>query len=393
MSKKRRANGEGSIYQRKGGLWCGVVTTGYEPNTGKQKRQYFYGKTKEEARKKVNEFVYKIDNRMYNDDSEMYLKEWLNTWLRDKSYTVATNTYEDYKRQAYNHIIPEIGDIRLKNLNRRVIQNLIREKHERGSLRGKGGLSANSVKHIYRTIRAALGQAVEDEILRKNPAIGVKLPKIESKRIKHYSREQVKKLYSAVKDDIFFYTVLKLTLSTGLRRGEVLGLSWDDIDFDNMIIYIRRQVTKTEEYGTTFKDGLKNLGSQRTVIVSKEVLNLLKRYKVNYYNPLYNNCQGNKFGANLIFIKRKDSEPINPDNFYKEYKKIIKKAGVPKLTFHQLRHTFATLHLEEGISMKMLQKLLGHSSIKTTMDIYTHITSKIDEDTREIMERVCRDIA
>ncbi len=379
-----RSNGEGSIYKRKDGRWCGQVTVGQDPKTGKLKRKYIYGDTRKEVARKMTELLHKVNRGTYIKPSNMTVKEWLDKWLKGRKPHLAENSWRTYEMMKRCHIVPILGNVKLKDLTTRQIQDLINEKMVNGRIKGEGGLSPRTVIYIYTTLHAALNQAVKEKILPYNVAEPVEVPKQKKKEIKPYDKDQVNKLLNTAKNT-FYYTPLFLELSTGLRRGELIGLKWRDLNFENQILFIKRQLIRTQEDGLIFKDP-KTEDSVREIKLNDKVIAELKSHKIKQNeNKLY---MGEKYQDHNLLFCQENGKPLNPRNFMKGFKDIIKKAGLPDIRFHDLRHGFATLSLENGVPAKTIQDILGHSTISTTLDTYSHVTEEMQEDAANIIGQI-----
>jgi len=372
-----RGNGEGTIYQRKDGKWCGQITIGTNPKTGKPKRKTFYGNTRKEVARKMTELKHKLFTGTYIEPSNMPLKEWLNRWIEGRKASLAFNTYDTYKRLIRNHINPEIGDIKLKDLNAREIQDLLNYKYEDGQINREGGLSERTVKYIYTTLHAALDKAVTDKMITFNPCKGIDLPRDDSEDegLHTWTQKEVNRfLYKA--KDYSYYILYFLALNTGMRQGELLGLQWEDIDFDNKLLEVRRQLDRRGKFKK-----LKTKSGKRTIPLTDEVIKTLKSHKIKQSeNKL---ALGEAYNDYDLVGCIENGKPIHWRNLYRQFKLIIKKAGVPDIRFHDLRHTFATLFLQAGGNIKTLQQILGHSSITITIDTYSHVTEDMLLDAAE----------
>jgi len=367
-----RGNGEGSIYKRKDGRWCGVVTIGTDHKTGKQKRKYFYAETRKEVARQMTELKQQLYNGKYIEPSDIKLIDWLNKWIDGRKQTLAYNTYRTYKGIIRNHIKDELGHLKLEDINTRMIQDLLNEKIVNGRIKGdgEGGLSVRTVKYIHQTINKALDQAVKEKLLTDNVCKAVELPKKqEEKKLHTWTIKQVNKFLKVAKD-YKYYPLLFLALNTGMRRGELLGLQWKDIDMDKKRLEINRQLARTDK-GLIFKKP-KTKTSQRTIPLPDPVVNYLGSHKIKQGEKRL--ALGQSYNDNDLVCSNSIGNPVDPRNLYREFKRISKAANLPEIRFHDLRHTFATTYLQAGGNIKTLQEVLGHSSITMTIDTYSHVT-------------------
>ncbi len=379
-----RANGEGCIYKRNDGRWCGAVTTGIDPVSGKQKRKFVYGKTKKAVAKKITELKHKLFTGAYIEPSNIKLSEWLDKWIEGRKNTIAYSTYRNYKVMIRNHIKPEIGNIKLKDLEARQIQELLNYKLEDGKVNGEGGLSVRTVKYIYQTLHTALEQAIKERLIPSNVCKPVEIPKgQEEKELKVWDDQQVRGFLKKAKCSRF-YMLFYLALNTGMRRGELLGLRWKDIDFKKNRINVRKQIVRTDK-GLISKK-LKTKAGKRAIPITDETVKELNSHKIKQSE--YKLALGEEYNKKEDLVNcLEDGNPINPRSLYRVYKKIIKETkGLHDIRLHDTRHTFSTLFLEKGGNIKVLQQILGHSSITMTIDTYSHVNEEMLNNATNIME-------
>ena len=387
MSKKKnkRGNGEGSVYySEKMEKWIAQATVGTNPKTGRPKRKSFYGKTRKEAVDKMQKVLTEVREGTYSEPTNTTVESWLNQWLEGRKPHVAYNTYIAYYRVITCHINPQFGKMKLKDLKTRDIQTFINEKFENGRRDGKGGLSPRMVKYINQTLRKALNQAIKERLIKFNPTDGLELPKNRKPEMQTLSKEEIAKLLKAA-EGTQNYNAYILALGTGMRRGEILGLKWQDIDFEEKTINVRRQLTNTEN-GTCHDLPLKTEKAKRTIFISDEVIAALERQRQRIKDNkkmLWSEYEDN----NLVFCKD-NGEPLVPRVFLEHFEKDLKQAGVKHIRFHDLRHTFATLSLERDVPLKTVSDILGHSTIAITGDIYSHVTDKMKMEASETMESI-----
>lgn len=378
---KKRANGEGTIRQRKDGRWEGLYTINY-------KRKSVYGKTQNEVRKKLNEVLNDINNGMYVENTNISFGAWLDEWLEVYARpSVKLSTYGSYEGYIRNHIKPEIGKIKLSALRADILQKFINQKLNNGRcdkvkdvntnklVTRKGGLSEKTIKNMYNMIHSALKQAYKNGLVNQNVSELITLPKQKRTEMRVLSLDEQKALQSAVQDERLGIGII-LSLFTGIRLGELLGLKFKDIDFENKTITIRRTLNRLKTYDDSNKKTDIVIGEPKTnkakrIIPLQEFLvPLLKLHKKRvlieqlkvanlYKNDGFVMC--NEFGKYL--------EPATYQNFFK---KMLKKAEIQDTNFHTLRHTFATRALENGFDVKVLADILGHADASTTLNKYAH---------------------
>ncbi|MGG3665199.1 tyrosine-type recombinase/integrase [Bacillus gobiensis] len=356
---------------KKGYTYSFTIELGRDPITKKRKQITRRGfATKREAEKVANEIENQINKDTYIVDSKMTLKEYLNKWLDlAAKRKVRETTFTNYKRAIDYRVIPVLGHFQLSELKsthfEQFINSLIQD-----------GLSERYIEYIYTVLYGALEKAVDWELIIKNPLKKVDIPRGRRRKTITWSREELNRFLDHAKfSDITYYMAFKLDAYTGLRRGELLGLKWSDVDFSENRINVSRSLIYDKQ---GFRFGpVKTEKSERSVKVDKKVMEELRSYKAKQ-SELKMAIRSEYDDQNLIFA-RKDGQPIYFRTFTTVFNRSIKEANVPKIRVHDIRHTHATLMLEAGASLKDVQERLGHSSIQMTGDIYAHVTPVMQE--------------
>ena len=384
MAKKKAANGAGSAPRKvtrtdkKTGktytYWEGRITIGTDPGTGKQIQKSFTGKTEAEVRKKMTAVLAEVDKGEYREPSKLTVAAWMNEWLSEYTGNVKRSTRECYSGAVRNHIIPALGNTKVTALTTRQIQKFIN-----GLCNVKTGepLSAASVKLVYVTLRSALEKAADCEIIRTNPAEGVELPKVERTEVQVLDNEGMIKFLNSISGSEFenLFTVL---LFTGMRRGEALGLTWDNIDFRKGIIKISQQLQCMTDTGD-FELVTPKSGKSRTICPAEIVMQALKAEQIRQNKnrlkagPAWNNPY------NLVFTNALGRYFI-PQTIWENFKKLAAQAGYEGATVHDLRHTFAVNSLRSGDNVKSVSAALGHASTSFTLDVYASVTEEMQRE-------------
>jgi len=264
-----RKEPKGSVREFKKGVYQGRVLLGYDPKTGREIRPVVYGDSERDAWKKLEKVIEKFEHGQSLKESRIKFGEWMNLWLENHvKVRSRLTTWENYKWAVDTHIIPSLGKIALKDLRASHLQMMYREKLENGRHDDKGGLSARSIQLIHRICHAALEQAVREDYIYKNVAHDVSLPRKVRKEIQPMTPDQIKALLSVNREDPLFAGFFIL-ISTGMRRGEVLGLKWSDIDFANRTIYIQRSWVKSRTKTAYFSEP-KTAKSRRVIPLTEE---------------------------------------------------------------------------------------------------------------------------
>lgn len=296
---------------------------------------------------------------------------------------------------AKKHILPELGGIRLQQLQTSQLQEFYNRKYKEGRLDGKGGLSSRAIHMMHRIISGAFKQALQEGKVQRDVTNAVKLPPLKYKEMQTLTAEQVGRFLQAAKEHRL-YPAFELELGTGLRRGELLALRWRDVDLDKGTITVRRSLlrVRVSEKKTELRfTEPKTEKGKRTIPIPKRVISILAAYKKQVIVDAWK--LGQKFQEDWLLFSVPFNRPIDPDNFGKQYARLLKKAGIPHRAFHNLRHTVATILLERGEHPKIVQELLGHARVGITLDIYSHVdgdlmqraASKLDEALREAEEK------
>ena len=302
--------------------------------------------------------------------SDMRLSDCIRHWLTCVQRRVDEVTYLGYLHTAEKHILPyfDTSGLTLRDCTVKALQVYFDEKASGGRLDGKGGLSAKTLRHHRNIIRQSLSEAVKDGLIVNNPCDYVELPRHDRYEAAFYSAEQLQKLFDVMKDDPLL-PLVKITALYGLRRSEVLGLKWDSVDFTNGLVLIHHTVCKL---GVKIeKDKTKTESSRRSFPMTAEARSIFLTAKAEEEE---NRRQfGRAYQANDYIFKWPDGTPFAPDYVTHHFAKVLKQNGLPHIRFHELRHSCASLLLNNGFALKDVQEWMGHSDIQTTANIYGHI--------------------
>ena len=369
MARKRK-NGTGTIRQRKDGRWEGRAVVGYD-DKGLPKTKNVLAKTKHECQEKLTKLMETVGcTKSEKICANMPFGEWMDFWYQTYSKSgLRPATQNTYESTIYQHIIPQLGKIPLCQLTQKDLQQFYAHLKNEGWLvrteqYGKG-LSDRMVRMCHAKCRAALDQAVQENLIRTNPTIGCKLPPKRSREMQVLSHQELHRFLIQAKADGYFELFL-LDLSTGLRRGELLALQWTDLDVENRTISVTKQVNRIN--GELVVSPPKTRNSVRTLALPQQAVDLLiAEHKKHSRNP-------------YLFPSPKTGTMYDPDAFRRTHDKILKSIGAEHIRFHDLRHTFATLSLKSGVDVKTLSGALGHYSAGFTLNTYTHATAQMKQD-------------
>lgn len=399
---KRAAKGSGTIRRKtdtrsgkKYEWWEARYTAGVDPGTGKQIQRTITGKTQKEVAQKLKEITLSVDTGTYVTPSKQTVGQWLDTWADTYLGGVKPFTVVSYKGQINNHIKPAIGAVRLEALDAATVQRFYNDlaktgqqvprRDETGEIVKHGGkivydpapLSAKSIKNVHGVLHKAMQQAVINGLIRSNPADACTLPRIEKAQIHPLDEVQIRAFMAAINGHEF-ETLYTVTLFTGMREGEVLGLTWDCVDFDTGTIFVKQQLQREKKAGGQYLlVPLKN-DRPRTITPAPWVMEILHKHKQHQAaaqlraGRIWNNPEGfvftNEIGGHLVSwtVARK-------------YKDVVAQIGRPDARFHDLRHSYAVASIRAGDDIKTVQDNLGHATASFTLDVYGHVTDQMKQ--------------
>lgn len=378
---KKRANGEGSIRKRKDGRWEGRYTAGHDPATGKTIYKNVLGKTQAEVKEKLKRAIEDSAKLDMSKVGQYTVGQWMDVWFENYAkIKVRPSSHQTYRGYIENHIKPNIGSIPLNKLTSLELQKFYKKLLGNGrverieSKKQPKGLSAKTVRNINQIISSALNLAIEQKLLLTNPADACALPNLEHREMKTLPVEQLTSFLREAKESGVF-EMYYIELATGLRRGELLGLKWSDIDLEHGNLRVQRQIVRID--GEIVEGPLKTKNAYRTLPLSADATDVLKTQK-------------KKCGNSQYVFPSPTGGPISPDSVLHMLHRVLKRVGLPKVRFHDLRHTFATLALQNGVDIKTVSGMLGHFSAGFTLDTYAHVTTSAQKEAANTMGGVLR---
>lgn len=378
MKKRRRGNGKGGVnYNPHRDKYIINYTLGRDPKTGNLIRKTKSFEKKEEAELALQKILYERDHGIMKNESNITFGEWIEYWLENvRSNVLSGTTLDNYRSNIRNHVIPEVGHIKLKDLRPKHLQVFYNHLYENGRKDGKGGLSPKTVQRIHVMIGSALKHALRNDLVLTNVAAVVERRKGKKFKSKPYTIDELYELLRVTKDDRF-YAAYVISAMTGMRRGEVLALKWDDVDFNERTVSVERSLAvyrdqKDENHLTLELKAPKTEQSERIIPIDDFVIQALKEHKKKQleisikvgrdrYNPL-----------GLVFCDEQGGL-VHPNTYSNDFRSTLKQNGLRHVRLHDLRHTYATLLLKLGVNHEKIRDLLGHSTITTTLDIYAHV--------------------
>ena len=393
--RSRNANGNGTIRKKtvmKNGkeyaYWEARYTEGYDPGTGKQIQRSITGKTQKEVAQKLKAATAAIDAGTYTTPNKMTVGQWLDIWTADYLGGVKPRTVESYLCQIKNHIRPELGAIRLDALNPHTVQRFYNRLGE--GKNGEPGLSPKSIKIVHGVLHKAMEQAVALGYLQSNPADKCTLPKVVRKELNPLDEDAITRFMEAIKGHRFELVFL-VTLFTGMRQGEVLGLAWDCVDFHSGKILIKQQIQRAADGTGEYRLLSTKNGKGRTITPAPFVMQLLQEQKKRQVEwRLQAGCAWEETG--LVFTNELGGH-LFPQAVRRGFKKVAASIGCADTRFHDLRHSYAVAAIKSGDDIKTVQGNLGHATAAFTLDIYGHVTEQMKRESAERMENFIRGVS
>lgn len=384
-STTRAAQGSGTIRQRKDGTWEARFTLGRDPGTGKQKQKSVYGKTQKEVRQKMTAALADIDKGIYTEPSKMTVGKWLDTWLEDYTGGIKEQTQAQYEQVCRVHLKPHFGAVAISAIKPHMIQKLYNDLIRTGK-------SSKTVKNINGVFHKALQQAVLLQYIPANPCDAVQLPKMVKPDLTALNENQIDSFLQIIRGTDY-ESILKVDLFTGMRQGEIMGLSWDRVDFEKGIITVDRQLMYDRK-GKVYKFADTKTDKPRKIKPAAFVMDILKAVrKQQLQDKLKAGERWNDEGFPGLVFTNHFGGHFNKTTLTHNVTRFGEKIGVDGLRFHDLRHTYAVSAIRAGDDIKTISSNLGHSTVSVTMDIYAHFTDDMRNDSADRMEQYSKRFA
>lgn len=376
---------KGSIRERSPGKWAIILDVFDEAGKRRRKWHSFAG-TKRQAQEECARLVTLMKSGNYVEPTKQTLAEFLDEWLAFVKPSVSLKTHERYAEICTKSIAPLIGDVTLAKLKTDRIDQALSKALTQGRRDGKGGLSPRTVHHMRRVLIKALGQAVTWDRLSRNPALATTPPKVERVQMLAYDAAQTAALLEAMRPTRMFVPVL-LAVMCGLRRGEILALRWRHVEMGD-----NRRMMAVMESAEQTKDGIRykspKSGKARTVSLSSTVIAELKAHRARQAEEQLK--LGIRPDDDSFVVAQFDGSPLQPRSLTHEWMRLIQKTALPRIRFHDLRHTHASQMLAAGVHPKVASERLGHSTIGITLDLYSHVMPGMQADAAEQVDAAIR---
>lgn len=371
---KQRGHNEGTISQRKDGRWEARVSVGYKD--GKHVSKCIYGKTREEVASKMVKALGDLQTGLSLPDEKVTMQNFLETWLENTAKgRLRPSTFKRYGDLIRLHVVPHIGQIPVGKLTPQRLQRLWAD------LQGRG-LSPATVIQIRAILRTALNQAVKYSLTPKNAASLSEPPKKKPFKPTFLDPDQAEKLLQASKGHAL-EALVTLALTTGMRIGEILGLTWGDIDFDKRCLKISRTQQRVGRELITSEP--KTERSARTIPLTEMACNALAYHKEMQIALLRTAIGEGRVMSGRVFTNEK-GKPVENGTVLRQFKRLADQAGLPPMRLHDLRHSCATLLLFKGVHFRVVMEILGHSTIAMTMNVYSHVVPRIAREAADAMD-------
>ncbi|MEK4907510.1 site-specific integrase [Niallia sp. FSL M8-0099] len=365
------------------GTYYFVYDAGKDQLTGKRKQIRRSGfKNVTDAKRALKKVMLDAENNDVKSKTigNVSFQEFASAWLENKKISIQYNTYANTVQNFRNNVYPYIGDILLKNINHDILQEYINELSNKVTVNGNV-ISSATVERVWKYVKEVLHKAAKKKAFDINELEDLYLPKV-TKKINVWGKDDVKKFLSAHETNRILsrhYIGMAITVMTGMRMGEVLGLRWKDISFDKKTITINQTLVLTSGESTyQLVQRTKTSSSKATIAIPSKLIDMLNDHKRVIENDKI--LCGKMYTNNDLVVCTKYGTPLNPVNFRKLFSNLIKKLELPKIRFHDLRHTHATYLISEGVSPKLVQERLRHSDIKTTLGTYSHVLPQMHID-------------
>lgn len=365
----KRTQGEGSVYLRKDGR--AAASAMYEG-----KRITKYGKTKKEAKEKLDAYLADLKQGKVVIGPKQTLEQYLTHWLEDeRRLRIALTSLMRYRSSLKVHIIPALGHIELSKLSREHVQSFYADLLD-------DGLSAGSIRHVHGLLTSALKDAVRHEIIARNPCQYVTLPRKEDFQAKALTQEEAARLIEVARGHRLWFLIL-MAITTGARLGELLALRWVDLNEETGKLRIGRSVARVQGVGRIEK-APKTKSGRRPVRLPQVILRSLEAQRV--YITGVRLAAGPSWEDHDLVFPNRVGDHMDHWVVLRSFKQLVEQAGLPVMRFHDLRHSAATLLLAAGVNVKVVQEMLGHANIRTTLGMYGHVLPDMQKDASDKMD-------
>ena len=379
MANKRRPQGDGTVRKRADGRWEGRIVIGHKDD-GTPMYKSVFGKTQKATLQQFHQLIDLYRDVDLTEECRMTLGEWLDKWLDEYMlFTIKDSTIHGYRSHIENQVKRFIGDKQLAYLTTADIQKFYNKIKKEGRVKRHPihgyALADSMVRRVHMMLHEALDMAVKERLIVRNPTIGTTIPKKTVTEKQVLCDSQLDRFIATVKREPYWYDFFYTEIMTGLRRGEICGLKWSDINFTDNTLSVKRSVSNKRGGGVEIGETKTDAGV-RKIIMPPSLAALLQEKR-------------NKAVNEWVFPHYANpSEPLHPDLAYTKLKTMLKRAGLPLIRFHDLRHTFATHAMQGGVDAKTLAGILGHTDASFTLDTYTHVTGDMQRSASAVVDNM-----
>lgn len=387
--RKKTVNRTGKSYQ----YWEARYTVGTDPVTGKQVQRTITGKTQKETAQRLRQAISELEQGSYVAPCKMTLAEWLTTWQNEYLGSIKESSRYNYKRDIELYIIPALGSVKLDALNTTQVQRLY------NSLTAPPrSLSAKTVKDIHGVLHSAMQQAVDSRLIKFNPTDASKLPRIVKKELRVLNEDEI----SAFLKEISGHThehLYRFALFSGMREAEMLGLTWDCIDWDRSTVTVKQQLRRHQEKGKGYYVSSTKNGKIRKIQLAPSAMQVLRMQRQKLEDmklaagelwvemPMVDTPEIGKVHPYDLVFRNNVGELLSYRTVYDCFKRVVSKLGIPELRLHDLRHAYTVNALNCGIDLKTISEHLGHTTPELTLNIYAHVNEQMKQASADKMER------
>lgn len=367
---KKRGNNEGSIHRRANGSWRAQVTLN-------GRRLSFTAGTRRECQEWLKKTARQIEDGLTFSSTRIILGDFLSGWLSSSKASKRQRTWTQYQQVSRTYILPSLGKITVKNLRPQNIQELYDGMLSRG-------VGVFTVLKVHQVLHSALEYAVKTGVIGRNPASFTILPKEPADEMRILDESQISQMLVTAQGGRL-EALLYLAVVTGMRQMEILGLKWTDLDWVNQTIKVERQLVRPEGGDVSFSPPKTKFGKRSVSLGPATITVLRSQYERQY---MQRKAAGENWQENGLIFTTSLGSPIHPRNLLRDFKNLLREAGLPVIRFHDLRHTAASLMLNHGIPVIVVSRRLGHAKPSITLDVYGHLIPSMQTEAAEKMDEL-----
>ncbi|QHA92255.1 tyrosine-type recombinase/integrase [Bacillus sp. N1-1] len=371
----------GSISKnKKTGKYDFIFDAGKDPLSGKRKQIKRRGfESKRAAMNEMTRLKAQVLENDFLDLNHLTYEKYMDEWFQERKFKLQHSTFEIHSIFYRNVIKPKLGHLKLQQVTPLQLQKFVND------LVNHSSYSAHTIHLVFRIVSSSFKKAEILKLIKNDPSIGITLPKTKQREFTVWSIEQVNFFISEapkIARLTRYYIAFLIAIFTGMRQGEILGLRWKDINFETHTLYIRQTVTQNGE----IKAGAKNEASVRSIHIPSKLADELKAIRA--LISIEKRLSGDKYQENDLVVCTLDGKPVIARNFRKEFYKVVEKVNLPRIRFHDLRHTHATILIQQNVNVKLISERLGHADIQTTLNTYSHVLPNMQKTVSDQLDKI-----